>query len=151
MRFSECTYVLTSQYDKYMIFRFRSIILGVLIVLIAGFFYYKYFCHPTLLTGQAVLSWNISNDPKVKGYKVYYGKEPRKNNCPSGGYTHALNAGSNISYTVRNLEAGKTYYFSVTSYNDAKKESCFSEEMKKDVKVPFKDHLKNFFSFKRKK
>jgi len=39
---------------------------------------------------------------------------------------------------------GQTYYFSVTSYNSAKKESCFSGETKKEIKLSIMDKLKNF-------
>lgn len=128
----------------------KLIILIFLVLLIAGFLYSKYFYHPAKLTGQAVLSWSKSEDPSVVGYKVYYGTEPRKNNCPSGGYNHAMIAGNATSYTVRNLEAGKTYYFSVTSYNDSKKESCFSEEMKKTITISKWEKLKELLNMGKK-
>ena len=116
--------------------KIKPIVLVVLILLIAGFLYFKNFYHSMpSLTGQAVLSWSASADSTVTGYKIYYGPRPRKGDCPPGGYAQNINSGKNPNYTLLNLETGKTYYFSVTSYNDSGKESCFSKEMQKTITV----------------
>ena len=56
------------------------------------------------------LSWTAVPDPSVLGYKVYWGTESRN-------YESNADAGSNASYTVNGLNAGKTYFFAVSAYN----------------------------------
>lgn len=87
-----------------------------------------------LSEGSATLSWNANSEPDLAGYRIYYGPEPRTGNCPPGGYLKKIDAGSRISYTINNLEIGKTYYFSLVSYDKSGNESCFSQEGKKIIK-----------------
>ena len=128
----------------------KPVALVVLILFVLSFLYSKYFYHPTAPTGQAVLTWSASADPTVKGYRVYYGPAPRKDSCPPGGYAQNLNAGKDPSYTIKNLETGKTYYFSVTSYNASGKESCFSKEMQKTITVSRWDRVGMFLGIGKK-
>jgi hypothetical protein len=121
--------------------------LGILLILILamfGFFYSRYFYQPK--AGRADLSWSKSDDLSVKGYKVYWGTEKRKSDCPPGGYAGSKDVGIATNYAVDKLANGRTYYFSVTSYNEAKKESCFSEETRKDIDVSSWEQLKNFLT-----
>lgn len=92
--------------------------------------------------GEATLSWNSSAEKDLKGYRVYYGENPRNNDCPKGGYKNKIDVGNVVNYKINKLENNKTYYFSVTSYNQAGKESCFSEEMHKEIKINFLDKIK---------
>ena len=72
---------------------------------------------------EAKLAWDppvISTD--VFGYMIHYG-------TASGTYSQAIDVGDRTSYTVSNLLDGKTYYFSVTSYNAAHVESELSGEV----------------------
>lgn len=86
-------------------------------------------------TGVAKLSWKANSEPDLAGYKIYYGIESRKGNCPKdGAYENVVDVKNVISYTLNNLEVGKKYYFSVTSYDKSGNESCFSGEMSKDIK-----------------
>ena len=101
-------------------------------------------------TGQAVLSWSAGDDKTISGYKIYYGTSPRSNDCPPGGYAKNIKIGNKTKYTIGNLETGKTYYFSVTSYNSSGKESCFSAEMKKTVTTSFWSRIKSLLSFGKK-
>jgi PKD repeat protein len=76
-------------------------------------------------TGQATLTWKdlVNNAEEVGGYRVYYGRS-------SGVYTRSVEAGKQMFYTVRNLEVGQTYYFSVQAYdNSGRGESPFSSEV----------------------
>lgn len=84
------------------------------------------------LAGSATVSWNASTDNVgVVGYKIYYGTSPRTGTCPTGGYPNVQNAGNVLSYAFNNLTDGSTYYFSVTAYDAAGNESCFSTEVSK--------------------
>ncbi|KKU54174.1 MAG: Fibronectin, type III domain protein [Candidatus Wolfebacteria bacterium GW2011_GWC1_47_103] len=84
--------------------------------------------------GEAILSWNANKETDVIGYRVYYGTEKRTGECPLGGYADKIDVGNRTTHTVTNLEKGKRYYFSTTSYNKGGKESCFSQEVSKEIK-----------------
>lgn len=90
-------------------------------------------------TGTANLSWTANTESDLAGYKIYYGPSPRTNNCPPDGYPNMIYVGKTDtpdkpSYTIKNLENGKTYYFSITSYDTSNNESCFSQESSKTIK-----------------
>jgi hypothetical protein len=95
------------------------------------------------MKGEASLSWNPSVEKDIKGYRIYYGENPRTDSCPIGGYVNKIDVGNKTNYKIKNLENNKTYYFSVTSYNQSGKESCFSEEMNKKISIKFLDKVKN--------
>ena len=84
-------------------------------------------------SGKATLSWSPNTEPDLAGYKIYYGASPRTGSCPSGGYPQKVDIGNKTSYTIDKLEKGKTYYFSITSYDKSGNESCFSPEVKKII------------------
>lgn len=127
--------------------KIRLVILIILILIVAGFFYFKYYYHRVIPTGQATLSWAAGTDNTIKGYKIYYDTSRRNSDCPPGGYAKNLDAGQANKYTLKNLEAGKTYYFSVTSYNSSGKESCFSQEMSKKITISLGEKIKDFLGF----
>lgn len=83
---------------------------------------------PTL--GSATLQWSPAADPRVVGYRVYWGTAP-------GTYNQALGAGTLVnagtSHVVANLQAGSTYYFAVTSQDGNGTESAFSAEASKTI------------------
>ncbi len=70
------------------------------------------------------LTWDTSRDPRVVGYKIHYGTE-------SGKYTQTVKVKGRLNNkaVLEGLEEGKTYFFVVTSYDAAGKESAFSIEM----------------------
>jgi len=70
----------------------------------------------------ATLGWNANSPANTAGYNVYYG-------TTSGDYTAKLNVGNVTSATISNLNAGATYYFSVTTVNTNGNESAFSAEI----------------------
>jgi len=80
--------------------------------------------------GTAALGWSPASDPRVAGYRVYWGTAP-------GSYRQArgfgLAAGTATTYTVRDLPSGQTYYFAVTAYDGAGSESAFSAEASKTI------------------
>lgn len=104
-----------------------------------------------VLAGTATLSWNANTEPDLAGYKIYYGTSKRTGDCPDGGYHEKIDTGktdtpSKPSYKIENLKEGKTYYFSVTSYDTSDNESCFSGEMSKTFpKLNWRQAIDRFF------
>ncbi len=135
----------TAKKTKYSLFYLYIIFISALIFLKAGF----------VLAGEATISWQTNTEPDLAGYNIYYGIAPRTDACPPGGYPNRIDVGltaasSAPSYKLENLEDGKTYYFSVTSYDTEKNESCFSEEMSKAMpagKLSFLKSIGNFFVY----
>lgn len=121
-----------------------KIITIIVIVLIVAFAAYGFFVSGVFFPGRATLKWNANTEPNIAGYKIYYGTTPRTGDCPRGGYTKIIDVNNNTNYTVDKLRNNQTYYFSVTSYNSAKKESCFSQEMSKTIKITWRDFLNKF-------
>jgi hypothetical protein len=68
------------------------------------------------------LAWDPNTDPGLAGYKLYYGTQSRN-------YTTSIDAGSQISYAALGLQAGTTYYFAVTAYDNQGVESDYSNEV----------------------
>src|SRR3990170_3256250 len=82
--------------------------------------------------GDATLSWtapctntNGSALTDLSGYKLYYGTQ-------SGSYSKTLDVGNATTYRVQSLSAG-SYYFAVTAYNSAGRESAYSTEAAKTI------------------
>jgi len=75
-----------------------------------------------LADGSVTLAWNLSTDPIVTGYNIYYGGA-------SGTYTNEIPAGNATSVIVSGLVPGATYYFAATTVSDAGVESDFSVEV----------------------
>ncbi len=89
-------------------------------------------------TGTGTLSWNANIESDLAGYRIYYGIEKRMSDCPPAGYPQKVEVGKTQtpetpSHKLENLETGKTYYFSITSYDTSGNESCFSDEMSKTI------------------
>ncbi len=89
-------------------------------------------------TGTATLTWAANMETDFAGFKIYYGAFPRTGNCPPGGYLNKIdvkqtNTPKKPSYTIIDLEKGKTYYFSLTSYDKTGNESCFSPQFSKVI------------------
>jgi N-acetylneuraminic acid mutarotase len=76
---------------------------------------------------QVILEWDPENDPKVRGYKVYYG-------TTSGSYQGVAIAGRETKYVLSNLTGSALYYFAVTSFTGAM-ESRASNEVSKFIEV----------------
>ena len=70
------------------------------------------------------IQWEASDVAYLAGYRVYAG-------CESGQYCDTLDVGNVIEYNLKafGMECGKTYYFSVTAYDDWGNESGFSPEI----------------------
>jgi len=124
----------------------KKIFLLIGIVILVAIIFWQLFLRDIDITGKANLSWNASSESDIKGYRIYYGPEKRKGDCPKdGGYMKKVDVGNNTSYQLYNLKDSSTYYFSVTSYNTSGKESCFSSEMSKTVRLSILDKIKTFF------
>jgi len=74
---------------------------------------------------SATLSWDPVTDPTLDGFIVHVG-------TASGLYTRTIPVGNLTSYTVDSLSTGTTYFFSVTSHNEAG-ESQPSNEVSKSI------------------
>lgn len=73
--------------------------------------------------GEVQLTWDASTDNVgVKGYKIYRGTRPVKTIEESYDLPF-IPVGNVKSYTVKNLQNGQTYYFSVTAVDEAGNES----------------------------
>ena len=86
--------------------------------------------------GEATLTWEPNKESNLAGYVVYFGTSKRAADCPTDnhGYTGKVRLSSRInSYTISNLAEGKTYYFSISAYDNGGDESCFSEEVSKII------------------
>jgi hypothetical protein len=77
----------------------------------------------------AVLAWDAVMDPKLNGYRVYYGTAP-------GTYLQSVDVVSTATtVTMMGLSSGTTYYFAVTAYDMSipANESLFSNEICKRI------------------
>lgn len=72
--------------------------------------------------GQATLSWNVSTERDLAGYKAYIGTAPRA-------YGIVTDVGKVTEFKLNTLIAGVRYYFAVTAYDTAGNESGYSEEV----------------------
>jgi hypothetical protein len=80
-------------------------------------------CATTNVAGASVtLAWDPSVESGVSGYKVHYGLNSRT-------YPFVVDTGHATTQTIDNLQEGVSYYFSVTAYNVAGRESDFSGEI----------------------
>jgi len=85
---------------------------------------------PLPAVGTATLQWSASSDPRVVGYRIYYGTSSRAYLQAKGkGIDNALAT----TCVIKGLQSGKTYYFAVTEYDAAGNESDFSAEVVKII------------------
>ena len=78
-------------------------------------------CAPSLSARDIALAWEPSPDPDVAGYFVYVGSASRS-------YDRFFDAGHVTNTTVLNLNECPVYYFVVTAYDAAGRESDPSNE-----------------------
>lgn len=79
------------------------------------------------------LAWDANTETNIRGYKLYYGKQP-------GAYSNFIDMGMTATpsapqYSVDNsrFEQGSAYYFTVTAYDSNNIESDFSNEVSKEM------------------
>jgi len=72
--------------------------------------------------------WDKSPIGDLKGYKIYFDTD--SNNYVYDSYANQIDVGMDTSYVIKNLEAGKEYYITVTCYDNSGDESWYSEEIK---------------------
>ncbi|MBU0456502.1 MAG: chitobiase/beta-hexosaminidase C-terminal domain-containing protein, partial [Gammaproteobacteria bacterium] len=68
------------------------------------------------------LSWNLSQELNIKGYKIYYG-------LSTNSYTASVDVGNVVSYQLQNLNNSTRYYIALKAYNLAGNESGYSNEV----------------------
>ena|ERR1017187_705889 len=71
---------------------------------------------------NVTLAWDMSLDPSVTGYKIYYG-------VSSGTYTNITDVGDVTIFTLSGLSIGTNYFFAATAYDSNSNESDFSLEL----------------------
>ena len=76
---------------------------------------------PLTHAADITLAWDHNDQTSVTGFYVYHGLE-------SGNYSTKIDAGSGTQYTLVGLDDLKSYYISVTAYNEFG-ESDFSGEI----------------------
>ncbi len=72
--------------------------------------------------GFADLKWDMGTEPALRGYNLYYGKV-------SGYYTRRRTIGMADAHRLEGLQNGESYYFAVTAYDSAGRESDYSDEV----------------------
>jgi fibronectin type 3 domain-containing protein len=83
----------------------------------------------TTSTGEAAtLSWEASRGSDPAGYKIYQATAPGTYGAPIATVPMTV-----TNYTVTGLEAGTTYFFTVTAHNADGAESSFSNEVSKSI------------------
>jgi len=85
---------------------------------------------PSATGPSATLTWDAVCDPRVAGYRVYYGTGSRDYVQAKG---DGINAGNSTIYVVTGLDSGRTYYFAITAYDAWGNESDFSNEGSKSI------------------
>ena len=75
-----------------------------------------------IYSAQVTLSWDTNKEKNIAGYKMYYGNSSRN-------YSSNVDVGNRTSYTIKDLESDKTYYFVVTAFNTNGSESSYSAEV----------------------
>lgn len=83
---------------------------------------------------KITIYWNPSNEPDVKGYVIYYGKDPGKyfGNDAREGISPIIIYGAQItSFTLTGLQNGSLYFICIASFDDeaAIQIGEFSEEV----------------------
>ncbi|WDT81373.1 MAG: fibronectin type III domain-containing protein [Candidatus Manganitrophus sp.] len=86
------------------------------------------FFSTAVFAGDATLTWSANTEADLAGYRVYFGTASRT-------YGPSINVGKTTSHTLTGL-ANQTYFFAVTAYNTAGKESAFSVEVTKSITTP---------------
>ncbi len=83
----------------------------------------------TAPTGEAAtLSWDAGRGSDPAGYKIYQATAPGAYGAPIAAVPVNV-----TDYTVRGLESGTTYFFTVTAYNADGVESSLSNEVSKTI------------------
>lgn len=84
--------------------------------------------------GMITIAWDSSTDPKLVGYRVFYGTSPGKyRNCIDVG-KGTKSSPKVIKYTLTGLIRGKRYYIAIIAYDTFNNQSEFSKEISAEAK-----------------
>ena len=78
---------------------------------------------------DVTLAWLPNEEPDILGYRIWYGSE-------SENYIESIDVGNQTQFTITGLENDKKYFYAVTVYNTANRESGFSEEISYPSNMP---------------
>lgn len=76
----------------------------------------------TSLDGTVTFIWEMDDNPKIKGYYLYYSNS-------SGYYIRRKDVGKTNFAEVSGFDKGKKYFFAIRSYDALDKESDYSDEV----------------------
>lgn len=82
------------------------------------------------VNGTATLEWDAVNDPRLRGYRIYFSSVNQGNYQNPG---QGLDVGNVTTYPVTGLLGNTRYYFKVTAYDASNTESAYSNEVFKDI------------------
>ncbi len=79
--------------------------------------------------GTITIEWDSNKEPKLAGYRVFYGTSPGKyKNCVDVGKATESSPGA-TRYTLTGLNKGKRYYLAIIAYDTFHNTSDFSKEV----------------------
>ena len=97
-----------------------------LVLLLQGIFFIQ---KPLAFAADLTLGWDPCFETDVVGYRVHYGTISRI-------YDTQIDVGNSTEWTLSGLEEDTTYFFAVTAYNSAGKESTYSQEFSVHTGLP---------------
>jgi len=77
-------------------------------------------------SNSATLQWAANLEPDLAGYRIYHGTR-------SGVYGFSQTVGKTTTYQYTNLESDKTYFFTITAFDESGNESLPSPEVSKTI------------------
>lgn len=86
------------------------------------------FLSQAVFAAEVTLAWDRNPEPQVTEYWIFYGLLSR-HDPSSEGYKYNFNAKNDTQCTIRDLEPGKTYYFTAKAFDAAGNSSDYSAEL----------------------
>ena len=78
---------------------------------------------------ELTLAWDVNPEPDLAGYRLYYGSESRYDTENFKGYQEPIDVGLSTKATLTGFQAGCTYYFTATAYDQRGHETDYSIEL----------------------
>jgi len=79
--------------------------------------------------GKITMEWDSNTEPKLTGYRVFYGTSPGKyKSCVDVGKATEPSPGV-VKFTLTGLNKGKRYYLALTAYDTFQNTGEFSKEV----------------------
>ena len=75
------------------------------------------------------LAWNSNKEHNLAGYKIYYGTSSKIYSSSIDVKFATQSTPDTVTYTLRGLKINQKYFIAMTAYNEAGRESGYSEEV----------------------